>query len=435
MSSLLTNNGAMVALQTLKSINSEMGKTQNMISTGKEVDTAKDNAAVWSISKMMESEVTGFKAISDSLNQGASTVATARDAATGISDLLKDMKGLIVSAQDESADHATIQKDIGALRDQIGSIVETASFKGLNLIDGSESDPMKVLASLDSDAPAADRAKHIEVGRANLSVTGNGAAVNFGTRITGANADNQLTSAQGGTGAVSGTAATVATGATQVITIESVAQGMGYEVSLGEVELNTQGATAATGAATFQYVASADDSTTDVANNLKNQIEGFLKANTDGGDYSVTVGVDGNNKPTISIENAAAATDLEVDFASSTTGTPTDATSGAGLAGLATLDVTGETGRSQALGMIDGLIKTAVDAAASFGSAEGRIETQSSFISKLTDNFKSGIGAMVDANMEEVSARLQALQVQQQLATQSLSIANQAPQSILSLFR
>ncbi len=48
---------------------------------------------------------------------------------------------------------------------------------------------------------------------------------------------------------------------------------------------------------------------------------------------------------------------------------------------------------------------------------------------------KAGIGAMVDANMEEVSARLQALQVQQQLGVQSLSIANQAPQSILSLFR
>ncbi|MCH3802113.1 hypothetical protein LZB51_08935, partial [Campylobacter jejuni] len=53
---------------------------------------------------------------------------------------------------------------------------------------------------------------------------------------------------------------------------------------------------------------------------------------------------------------------------------------------------------------------------------------------KLTDSLKTGIGALVDADMEEASARLQALQTQQQLGIQSLSIANQAPQSILSLF-
>ena len=52
MSSILTNNGAMVALQTLKSINSDLGKTQSMISTGKEVASAKDNAAVWAISQV-----------------------------------------------------------------------------------------------------------------------------------------------------------------------------------------------------------------------------------------------------------------------------------------------------------------------------------------------------------------------------------------------
>jgi len=51
------------------------------------------------------------------------------------------------------------------------------------------------------------------------------------------------------------------------------------------------------------------------------------------------------------------------------------------------------------------------------------------------DALKNGVGAMVDADMEEASARLTALQTQQQLGIQSLSIANQAPQSILSLFR
>ena len=84
---------------------------------------------------------------------------------------------------------------------------------------------------------------------------------------------------------------------------------------------------------------------------------------------------------------------------------------------------------------IETMIGSSIDAAAEFGSAQGRIETQSNFITNLSDSMKAGIGSLVDADMEEASARLQALQVQQQLGVQSLSIANQAPQSILSLFR
>ena len=68
MSSILTNNGAMVALQTLKSINNDLSKTQSIISTGKSVGSAKDNAAIWAISKVMESDVQGFKSIQESLD-------------------------------------------------------------------------------------------------------------------------------------------------------------------------------------------------------------------------------------------------------------------------------------------------------------------------------------------------------------------------------
>ncbi|MCC6008751.1 MAG: hypothetical protein JJU40_13890 [Rhodobacteraceae bacterium] len=81
------------------------------------------------------------------------------------------------------------------------------------------------------------------------------------------------------------------------------------------------------------------------------------------------------------------------------------------------------------------MIARAIDASAAFGSAQRRVEIQGDFVTKLTDGLTAGIGTLVDADMEATSARLQALQVQQQLAVQSLSIANQAPQSILSLFR
>ena len=106
-----------------------------------------------------------------------------------------------------------------------------------------------------------------------------------------------------------------------------------------------------------------------------------------------------------------------------------------GLGALTGIDVSTGAGATAALASVEALIDTSIDASAAFGSSQGRIETQSDFIGKLTDALKSGIGTLVDADMEEASARLQALQVQQQLGIQSLSIANQAPQSILSLFR
>jgi len=69
------------------------------------------------------------------------------------------------------------------------------------------------------------------------------------------------------------------------------------------------------------------------------------------------------------------------------------------------------------------------------GSQSKQIEGHISFIAKLDDAITGGIGHLVDADMAKESSRLQALQVQQQLGTQSLSIANQAPQQILSLFK
>ncbi len=69
------------------------------------------------------------------------------------------------------------------------------------------------------------------------------------------------------------------------------------------------------------------------------------------------------------------------------------------------------------------------------GSQSRQISAHNSFVSRLDDALTSGIGNLVDANMSKESARLQALQIQQQLGTQALSIANQAPSTILSLFR
>ncbi len=80
MSSILTNNSAMVALQTLKSINSQLGKTQSDIATGKTVANAKDNAAVWAISKVMETDQSAAKTIHEGVDAGKSRILIGPDA-------------------------------------------------------------------------------------------------------------------------------------------------------------------------------------------------------------------------------------------------------------------------------------------------------------------------------------------------------------------
>lgn len=93
------------------------------------------------------------------------------------------------------------------------------------------------------------------------------------------------------------------------------------------------------------------------------------------------------------------------------------------------------TGATAALGKLDDSITQLNAALGEIGAQAKQIQAHNTFVSKLMDTLESGIGHLVDADLAKESARLQALQVQQQLGAQSLSIANQAPQIILSLFK
>jgi len=84
---------------------------------------------------------------------------------------------------------------------------------------------------------------------------------------------------------------------------------------------------------------------------------------------------------------------------------------------------------------VDAAISAMTDAGTGLGAAKSRINLQKDFVSKLMDAIDVGIGQLVDADMNEESTRLQALQVRQQLGVQALSIANQSAQQILQLFQ
>lgn len=404
MSSILTNASSMVALQTLKGINSNLSKTQDEISTGKSVASAKDNAAVWAISKVMEADVKGFRGISDSLALGESTVAVARQAAETVTDLLTEVKGKIVAAQEDNVDRAKIQTDIDALVDQINTVVGAAQFNGLNLVDGSQT-TVDVLASLDRQSNGTVTTSSISITAQDLSTGGYVASSVFSAS----------------------TAGTISTaGDTFVTTLDQAGGSDDLTIANGGTWVAGDKVSITIGNKTASYTVTSNDvlsaSSTDdlVAVGLKNAIDSLGIAN-------FSVDYDSANPGQLVFTNSGTA-DLSV------TGQFRNAGSG-GLGTLSTIDVSTAAGAAAALSEIETLIQTGIDAAAEFGSAEKRIDIQNTFVGKLSDALKAGIGSMVDADMEEASARLQALQVQQQLGIQSLSIANQAPQNILSLFR
>ena len=178
MSSINTNNGAMVALQTLKSINKDLSATQNEISTGKRIASAKDGSAIWAISKVMEADVAGFKTVKDSLAVGEATVAVASAGAEQIVSVLEEMKALAVSATSETADFTKIEAEMAEKQAQILSVIGASQFNGVNLlatdVDGNGGTALTVLSSLDRVGNAAPTISTISVAtedfEANLDV-------------------------------------------------------------------------------------------------------------------------------------------------------------------------------------------------------------------------------------------------------------------------
>lgn len=377
MSSILTNQSALVALDTLRGINRDLGSVQNEISTGKKVSNAKDNSAIYAISTVIQTDIDSFGQISDSLNLGSATVGVARSASEQVTGLLQDAKELIVSAQEENVDRTKIQSSLTEIVGNIQSIVGAAQFNGQNLLQGGGS--INVLSSLDRASDGSVTASSISVNRVDLSTASQSAGA---TALAG-----------GDGGAVSG-AGTAAGGGSLTLTYAAgaLADGTSFELNIG-------------GTNSIEYVSRSGDTLNDVVRNLKSNIDaagitGITVDITDVADPTTT-------NSTLTINNANGA-----GVAVTTTTTTKDGTAGGDLAGLDALNVTTTAGATAALTSIEGFLQTSIDAAAAFGSKQTRIENQNEFLQTLTDSLTVGVGALVDADLEEASARLQALQVQ-----------------------
>lgn len=160
MTSINTNPGAEIALRVLSDRQVEKEEVQEDVSTGKEVDKAKDSAAIWAISEIMGSDLAGFEATSKGLNIGEATVAVASAGAEQITSLLTDMKELTIQANSGVSDYSKIEEQLAQKTEQINTIISSSGFNGVNLLatdtDGNGGTSLTVAASKDrsgDDAP------------------------------------------------------------------------------------------------------------------------------------------------------------------------------------------------------------------------------------------------------------------------------------------
>lgn len=271
--SVNTNVGAMIALQNLAVINRELATTQNRISTGLKISSAKDDGAIWAIAQGQRAESKAYNAVISSLQRGRSAVDVGLAAGESVSDLLSQMREKMLAITDKSLTTAAkdaLNEDYKSLRSQIDRVVGGADFNGLNLV-----------------GPAAT-AKGVKALADTKGVT---------------------------------------------------------SIDVDAIDLST-GGTILGGVLTDLYTVTTADLT---------------------------------------------------------------------AIGKAIDDVGSALGR--------------------LGTGSKKLDTHLTFVRKLQDTIDASVGRLVDADMAKESARLQSLQVQQQLAIKALSIANQTPSVLLQLFR
>jgi flagellin len=405
MTSILTNIAAMAALQTLRTIGSNMEETQAHVSSGLRVGEASDNAAYWSIATTMRSDNMALSAVQDALGLGAAKVDTAYSGMESAIEVVKEIKKKLTAASEDGVDKNKIQEEISQLQEQLVSISEAASFSGENWLQANLGGPAADLQKSVVASFVRDSAGNVSVKKVDYQLSASNVLFdsggNAGILDQTANVGNDGVVVNVNIGGTTGSYNVVKYTTAQV---SAAVTGAGGAFDTGG---NIAWTTAGTGAgAGVGYVKIADDTwvaATEQDSGANSTQEVFA---TDAGGFEWQ----------ITTTNAAASTAYSVsNLVISDTTTPTQ------LAGM--------------LSMVDAALETMTSAAADLGSIGMRIELQEEFVSKLTDSIDSGVGRLVDADMNEESTRLKALQTQQQLAIQALSIANSASENILTLFR
>ena len=166
------NPGALIALQNLNATEASLSTTQNRVSTGLAVATAKDNGAIWAIAQNQRATSLALDSVKQSLQRAQSTIDVANSAGQSVSDLLNQLKATALSASDTSLDtnsRNALNATFISLRDQIGKVVTNAAFNGSNLIKSGATN-IAALANADGTSVLTVAAQDLSLGGANVTL-------------------------------------------------------------------------------------------------------------------------------------------------------------------------------------------------------------------------------------------------------------------------
>ncbi|QRM30165.1 flagellin [Microvirga sp. VF16] len=392
MSSINTNLSAMTALQSLKSTQNAMNKTQNQISSGLRVGEASHNASYWSIATQMKSDNGALGSVKDSIKQSKSMIDTFSSAMDKALVHLNEMKKKVATGGNPGADLNAIQTELSQRIAGLKSTADSATINGQNWLKGDAQSVQLVtsydngtLGKLSIDTAGVQLFQNATAGTGGLLA--NVASINVAAAPTASHVNIDVTAADG----------------SSTLTAASA----------GDITVDFGGGTAAT----VTFAAGEAKTLNDVVNKINGDsaMSALVDAQVVNGDLRLVSKLDGKN-----MVDASTVTTL-------TGATKSGATVNAG-AGVGTSVDT-------ALTTIERAIEAVTKGSSMLGATKALLETQEEFIGVLSDSLTAGVSAYVDADMNEASTRYQALQTQQQLGVQALSMANQNSQMILKLFQ
>ncbi len=493
MTSILTNTSAQVALSTLRNVSSNLQETQQRISTGLSVRSAKDNPAYFLVAQTVRGDLAVLDGLKDNLTISINAAATASNGITSISDNLNEIQQTLTTADTDTA-LDELQFAINNFVGEIEGTINATNFNGVNLLADSDIlsvtttvvreggnfnvssfqlksqnlNDISVDASLDVLATTfqPDLVNDFDKnGDGNVDFAGPAAGTasvdsGFFSREVAAALDVdgdgtiELLDAAGSDD-VDGAAAN---GQFQ-ISADAIAAGAVEELeAIGIVFADRDQGVIDTAAASSVGALTNADVLTD--------INGVITSATAGSEYVIEADQELRQRLVdlgINFVNNAPATDagtywqIDLTANSAVTNPATGAAftneellqrtvdasflrgaaDASGFSGvMRAIQVNGSSGNVQAgLVLAETLIARVNVASSTLGTFERTLESRQNFLEGLTDSLEQGVASLVEADLDEESTRLQAQQVQEQLAIQALTIANQQPQNILSLFR
>lgn len=478
-----SNVASLNAQRNLLSSGSALNTTLQRLSSGSRINSAKDDAAGLQISNRLTSQINGLGVAVRNANDGISLAQTAEGALQQSTNILQRMRDLSLQSANGSnsaSERGALQKEVGALQNELSRIADTTSFGGRKLLDGSFGSSAFQVGS------KANETINVSLGNASATKIGAYTSDKAGAKLGIANASATLTA-----GAITISSGGKQTTTTAVATTDTAA-GVASKINAAGAGVSASARTDAVLTSDFAAaidikieVSGTDNTKVDSTIDLKGvtSFEQVVSAvNSGGSGLQAKVNGDGtlelssatgaaikvtgaNGGATTLTLAARSAEDSNSDNAGDLSAT-VDVKAGSGfangalkitsanaysLSGASVADATGETsgvlatvskvdvstafGAQNAIDVIDSAISFIDSQRADLGAVQNRFENTIANLQNISENVSAARGRVRDTDYAAETANLSKNQILQQAGTAMLAQANQLPQAVLSLLR